>query len=129
MLVIDTNILIEIEKRNEKIVGELMELKKSHPQNISITSAVYAEFLFGFLKIKKEKEAEKYLQNCEIINFDKESAVIFANTKKTLEEKGASIPVLDILTASCVISKGATFVTLDNHFDRIPNLKTIILKT
>ena len=128
MLVIDTNIIIEIEKRNQKIIEKLVKLKQDHPENISITSAVYAEFLFGFLKIKKEKEAEKYLENCEMINFDKESAVIFANMKKFLEEKGIPIPIFDLLTASCVISKNATLITLDNHFERIPKLKMIILK-
>ncbi len=126
MLVLDTNILVEIESGNKKIIEEVLSLRAKYGM-LSITSAVYAEFLFGFLSINKEKEAEKYVQNFEMINFDIDSAKVFAHIKKILKDKGKFIPIFDLLTASCVISRCGTLITMDNHFENIPNMNLILL--
>ena len=127
MLVLDTSVVIEIEKGNSKLINKLLTLRGSYQGNLAITSAVYAEFLFGFMKIGKTKDAEKYIENFDVLNFDSKSAAIFAFIKKGLEDNGKSIPIFDLITASSVISNGGTLVTLDAHFNSVPQLDCVLL--
>ena len=127
MLVLDTNVLIEMERKDSRVIEKLARLWKNFPGNLFITSAVYAEFLFGFLKIGKEQAVEKYLHGLEVLNFDLKSAKIFAIMKKSMEDSGRIIPIFDLVTACIVSSNNATLITFDRHFEGIPNLKTIFL--
>ncbi len=125
MLVIDTSVLIEVERGNESVVSKLRELRKKHPENISITSAVYAEILFGY--IVKNKKFPQEIELLDILEFDKRSAEIFARKKRELEVKGTMIPIFDLITASCTIANKMVFVTFDNHFKEVQGLQLVIL--
>jgi len=126
MIVLDADVVIEIERGNSKIVESLADLRKAHPENPAITSAVYAEILYGFLVRNKQPPME--LESFEVIDFDKESAEIFAQKKKFLDSKGTPIPIFDLITACCAISRGALLVSLDKHYERVEGLNLLIVK-
>ena len=125
VIVIDANIIIELEKGNQKIADRLKYLYDQNKETPTLTSAIYAEVLFGY--VDNIKKPIKELNSFRILDFDKSSAEIFAKTKKELERKGKMIPLFDLITASCAISNNATLVTVDKHFKNVPGLKKIIL--
>ena len=129
-LVFDTGILIEIERKNEKLMSILKELSLDFPQNPSITAITYSEFYYGYLsKSNKNKElAQQELEKYEILNTTKNSSKIFAELKFNVEQKGRLIPLLDLLIASIVIDNGMTLVTSDNHFNEVEKLEKIVLQ-
>lgn len=127
MLILDTDALIEIENKNLHAVKFLVALKESHPEDIAITSAVYAEFLFGTMQLSagRREAAIAALNNYTVLDFDKPAAGKFAYTKWTLEKEGRVIPIFDLITAAIALRHGATVVTGDAHFERIPELLVV----
>ncbi len=125
MILLDTDVLIEIERNNEEVITKLSEVRAKYPGEVGITSAVYSEILFGYLK--KNKQISPGFDSLEIVDFDKDSAKIFAVKKKELEQKGTPIPLFDLLTASCTLAHEATLVTSDSHFKEVKGLKVIFV--
>jgi len=125
VIVLDTSVVIEFERENEKIIKKLADLRNKISIEPVITSAVYSELITGYLK--KNKKVPFFISQFEIINFDKNAAEIFAKKKKELEIKGKMIPLFDLITASCAISNNAILVTVDKHFKNVHGLKKIIL--
>ncbi len=125
MILLDTDILVEIERNNEEVITKLSQVRAEYPGEVSITSAVYSEFLFGYLK--KNKQIPSDFDLLEVIDFDKESAKIFAEKKKELEQQGTPIPSFDLITASCALANGATVVTSDSHFKNVKGLKVVFI--
>lgn len=126
MIILDTDVLIEIERGNDRIISKMNSLKRLH-REVGLTSAVYAEAMYGYLSIGKQERGREFLGAFKIIGFDKESAKIFAGLKHDLDKKGQPVPVFDLITASCVIRNGATLVSGDRHFAHIPGLNLISL--
>jgi|SRR3989338_2808922 len=126
MIVLDSDVLIEIERGSSHVRSKLARLRSEHPENLAITSAVYAELLFGLLKRKKWPPA--HLQSFDVLEFDKASAEIFARKKAELERKGTPIPIFDLLTASCVMAHDALLVSFDRHFAAVSGLRTLLLE-
>lgn len=48
MILLDTDILIEIERNNEEVIAKLTHVRAQYPGEVGVTSAVYSEFLFGY---------------------------------------------------------------------------------
>jgi len=125
MLVLDTDILIEVEKKDANIIKFLANLKEQHSEGISLTSPVYAEFIFGLMALaadKKERAAAS-LNAYRVLDFDKYAATIFAGIKWDLERKGSPIPIFDLLNAAIALRHGATIVTRDCHYRSVRGLK------
>lgn len=125
MILLDTDILIEIERNNEEVIAALTQVRAQYPGDVGMTSAVYSEFLFGYLK--KNKPIPSGFDLLEVIDFDKESAMIFAEKKKELELQGTPISSFDLITASCALAHEAMVVTSDSHFKNVKGLKIIFI--
>lgn len=126
MIILDTDVLIEIERGNQKVISFLANLRKTRPDNIAITSAVYAELLYGFLM--RNKQLPQELAAFDVIEFDRESADIFAQKKKMLDVKGKPIPIFDLITACCALSRRALLVSFDKHFEQISELNFLLIE-
>ena len=50
MLILDTNILVELAAHNVNVIDFLRNLLTKFPSKPYITSPTYSEFLFGYLK-------------------------------------------------------------------------------
>ncbi len=126
MIILDTDVLIEIEHGNEKVRRLLSDLRGKNQGDLVTTSAAYAEFVYGF--VTKMKLIPPQIGALEVIDFDKESASILAEKQHELEKKGTQIPIFDLITASCALSRNAIVVSFDRHFRNVSGLNTIIFE-
>ena len=127
-IVIDTSVLIEIEKNNSAVISKLDKLE-SMKGEIYITSPTYTEFYLGLLKLSGEKsdKRKQRLDNYKILNTTKNSSVLLAEIKHSLSKKGTQIPVFNLFIASIAMDSGMPLITLDNHFKKIQNLNFILI--
>src|SRR3972149_2221644 len=104
MLILDSDIVIELERRNKDVLTALHKLRQEHPENLAITSAVYAEVYYGALAVPaKAAKVTELLQAFDILNFDAKSAQKFSETKLFLEKSGNMVPIFDLLTAAIAL--------------------------
>ena len=128
-LAFDTSVIIDIERRDKKVLERLKELSEIHPAPASIAFITYFEFIHG-LHIKSPKNREKSLAFIEIFHFlepTKKTAVILSDLKYKYDKLGKSFSLSDLLIASQVIENNMTLVTRDRHFQEIDELKKITL--
>lgn len=125
--VLDSNVYIEIERNNDKIINELSKLNLLG--KVSITSPTYSEIYDGLLKGRKDELKNKLesLNEVTLLNTTKNSSKLFAEIKHSLEKSGKMIPLFDILIASIVIGNDMTLLTMDEHFNKVPGLRKVIL--
>lgn len=130
MLVLDTNVLIEIESHNQKIIQAVRKLVERFPSLPYITAPTYSEFFYGYMKKDQKKKAKAllFLESYTLLNTTKYSCQLLAEIKHSLEKQGKPIPLFDILIASIVLDRDATLLTMDEHFRNIESLKVIILE-
>ena len=129
MLILDTNILIELVSHNPSVIKELQNLLEKTPSHPYIAAPSYSEFLYGYMKksAQEQEKAKEFLNQFILLHTSKASSQMLAELKHNLESKGEPIPIFDMLIASIVMDKKATFITLDEHFKNIPNLSIITL--
>lgn len=130
MLVLDTNVLIDLEARRPEVLKVLTDLQKKNVLPPAVTFANYSEFYYGCLaKTKKSTQLIlEELDKFDVLNTTKNSAKLFAEIKKDLEKKGQMVELFDVLVAAIVIDHKATLVTYDEGFNKIPGLSVIILR-
>ena len=126
--IIDTSILIEIEKDN-KLISSRLEQLESIKGNICITSPTYSEFYLGLLKLPKEKleKGKERLDKYKLLNTTKNSSRLLAEMKHDVSKAGTMIPIFDLLIASIAMDNQMPLVTLDEHFKKISILNSILL--
>ena len=124
ILVFDTSILIELNRGNKEIIRKISELKKIYPANVKISFISYFEFLYG-LRNKSEKNKYKpieFIEKFEIIQTSKDTANILINLKQNYE-----LPLADLLIAAHVQEVRGILVTRDRDFEKIEEMKSILL--
>ncbi len=127
-LVLDTSVLIDIERGVEKTRQGVLSLRKGDEYKLAITSISYTEAFHGYIKIgRKEGEIEALLENFFLLNTTKTSSIWAAKIRSDLEKTGKVIPTADIIIASIAIDTDSVFVTKDKHFEHIKHLKTVFL--
>ncbi len=129
IIALDTTILIELERRNRSITEKLKELAVQYPEPAHITFISYFEFLRG-LTDKKPKNKEKalaFLNEFNLLLPTKKTAFILSELKAKYDRKGFSVPLADMLIAAQVIENNLLLVTKDNDFDKIEEMKKIVL--
>ncbi len=121
MIIIDTDVLIEIfDKNSEKGNLALDELEKSG-EDVSITSITLHEILFGHYKINKKI---KDIAQINTIEYNKKDAELSARIEYELEKEGKSIPRIDSMIAAIAINRKAKIYTFNKkHFQTIKDLK------
>jgi len=129
MILLDADVIIELERQNEKIIAELEKLQAEHAEMFAISPAVYAEVYYGNLAVpEKAAKVNILLEKFKTLPFNEDSAKIFAKIKFLLDKKGTPIPISDLITASVALEHDSILVSKDEHFKRVPNLKLISLK-
>lgn len=128
-LIFDTAVLIDVENREPRTLAKLKELANLYPGPGQITFMIYFEFLFG-LKEKSPKNKERALgliNHFECLQTTKATAQILSDLKHKYERQGKGLPLADLLIAAQVVESNGVFVTRDNDFSRIEELKKIIV--
>jgi tRNA(fMet)-specific endonuclease VapC len=124
---LDTNVLIELNGNNEKVIAQVNELLGSATGEPCITLFNFAEFYAGAIRKKQEAEAMAFLNSFNQLTLSQASAQIYAELWNKYARKGSPLAVFDLLIASVAIASNATLLTLDKDFEKIDELKKIML--
>ncbi len=128
--VLDTSVLIEVEKGNEKIIQQIAVLKDAPDVELAITIFTFCEFYYGILG-KNDKNKDRILERLEqytILQTTYRSGLLFSEVLHQMLKKGLGIAQFDLFIAAVTMEKGDTLLTLDSDFKRVPGLKKVILE-
>lgn len=122
---IDSDILIYFLKGKQEVVERLSQIPID---NLYISRINYTELMYGVYnsaKIEKNlKIIEPFLENFNILEFDKSSSLIFAKEKARLKKSGNIIADMDLMIASITMQNECILITNNlKHFERIQNLQ------
>lgn len=123
MIVLDTDVLIEIFDKHSKRGDQAIEYLEQRDEDIAITSLTVHEILYGHYKQKK-KLIE--IQEMNTLDFTKEDALLSAKLEYDAEKKGMIIPRIDCMIAAMVIKRNAVLFTFNTrHFQRMKQLELV----
>ena len=125
--ILDSDILIYFLQGKKETIETIISLPKD---DLCITIINYTELLFGIYNSNKiSQNREKilpFLENFEVLPFDKQSSEIFARLKAKLKKQGKIIADMDLMIASIAIANDAVLFTNNTkHFERIEELKRL----
>lgn len=123
-LVLDSSILIDLERQKKEVILKISELRKLYPGLPAISFATYVEFLYG-LKNKSNKNKEKFrefLEQFYVMHTSNKTADILVSLMQEHE-----LPMADLLIAAQTIENGSILVTKDKDFERIKEVDKIII--
>ena len=130
IVVLDTNILIELDAGNESVRLAVEKIKGRFPHGAAIAFATFSEYWYGTLHKPKsfQDETLDWLRSFVLLNSSERSSRMFAELKSMQKRLGRNIPLFDLLIASVVMDNNATLLSTDPHFQEIKGLQFILLK-
>jgi tRNA(fMet)-specific endonuclease VapC len=99
-------------------------------ETVLFSVVVLGEVLAGFRLGTRQKENRRALDeflakpSVRMAHITSETSEVYAEVFAQLRTAGTPIPLNDIWIASQVLETGATLVTYDAHFQRVPGLRT-----
>ncbi len=128
-LLLDTSILLALEKGDQEALAKLNSLRASPADALSIASPTYSEFYSGVLAKKPaaREAALEYLDSFELLNTGRGSSIILAGLRYRAKSSGRNLPIMDLMIASIAIDRGMTLVTRDRHFEGIEGLEVVVV--
>ncbi|MDP4039373.1 MAG: type II toxin-antitoxin system VapC family toxin [Candidatus Pacearchaeota archaeon] len=123
-LILDTSVLIEIERGNKKVVERLNELRNLYPAQPKISFMTYFEFLYGLRKrnVKNKEMSRGFLNLFEVIHTTSKTADFLVLLKDKYE-----LPLADLFIASQVMENAGILVTRDKDFGKIKETEKIFV--
>jgi len=114
MIVIDTDVLIEIfdkkSQRGDEALNKIVESRES----VSITAINLHEVLYG---LQKYARPVKEILQLPVLNYTKKDAKLAAELELEMEKTGREIRRTDAIIAAISINNSASLFTLDlKHF-------------
>jgi len=123
-LILDTSILIRLQKGDSVVKKELELLSKRFPATPSITFINTFEYLIGIrLWTKRKTDAIKFLENFNIVNTTEKTPETMSSLKLKYDKEGKVFSLSDLIIASLSIENGMVLVTSDSDFKNIKELK------
>ena len=123
--VIDTNVLIDCFQRGGGAADAISDYDR-----ILVCPAVIGEFKAGIDAVTKrgrkaKERLDEFLDDpaVEIVSCTDETAEYYARIFRALKESGTPLPTNDIWIAAAALERGATVLSGDRHFSRVPMLK------
>lgn len=124
MYCLDTNIIIDILKGDEKLKDKIINLQLNE---IYITTITLCELYKGAFLFhdpdRKVKDVEEFVNSFLLISLDEKSCKEFGKIYLKLKNSGKVISEFDIIIASIVKTNNLTLITKDKHFQNIDELK------
>ena len=125
LFILDTSILIDIDKGDEDVINFLREIATDHQSaEPAITWVTFFEFYYGALgEAGNAKKALEFLGSFSFLPMDQEATETFTRLKK---EK-ADVKDFDLLISSIAITNRAILITKDGDFKRVKGLSYKII--
>lgn len=125
LVILDTNILIDLDKRSEATIRAIRELLDSQEHaEPAITWVTFSEFYYGSLSDSTQsKKALDFLKNFTFLPMDEPASALFAQLRKDKVQ----VSDFDLLIASVVLTNDAVFITRDQDFKRVPGLNVVVI--
>jgi tRNA(fMet)-specific endonuclease VapC len=128
MLVFDTTILIDALHKKDAALRKIIELEETK-ETICTTQINVLELYKGAYlpTISNEylQKVKKLLDAFVVLPINDDTYEWFAALSASLRSRGESINDFDELIAAITMTNGATIVSNDSHFKRIPGLEVI----
>jgi tRNA(fMet)-specific endonuclease VapC len=113
MIILDTDVLIEIFDKKSEIGKEAFRLIQQSRENVAITSINLHEILYGLHKYGKSADEVNQLP---VLSYTKADANLSAKMELSVERKGTPVRRTDAIIAAIAITNGASLYTSDSHF-------------
>ena len=122
---IDSDILIYFLKGKQEAVEKISHIPMD---NLYISRINYTELIYGAYNSARIEQnlkiIEPFLENFKVLEFDKNSSLIFAKEKARLKKTGNIIADMDLMIASIAIENDCMLITNNlKHFERVQNLQ------
>ncbi len=120
MLIFDTSVVIDIERKNEQTLERLKEIKQKYQSPGFLSFISYFELIEGLKKRGLEdSEAREFIENFNVLSAGKKTALELADLKIESEKQDNKTPLADLLIAAQARENDFVVVTKDNHFKKI----------
>jgi len=127
LYMLDTNICSYIIREKPYYVKDKLKEIESQNHKIILSSVVVSELLYGAKKKKSEKllkVVNAFIDTFLIYDFDKNSALYYANIRNDLESQGNIIGSNDLFIAAHAKGIDAILVTNNTkEFERVSDIK------
>lgn len=121
-IIVDTTIWIEFFRKPESTVSSrLKDLLRQ--RRVLMTGMVLSEIVQG---VKDPREAKLVLSSFAKLPYSemtKERWQQAGEISASLRRKGTTLPLSDLIIASCALAEGCEVYTLDPHFKKIPGVR------
>ena len=128
-LLLDTSILIEIERKDKDIIKKIEDLAKIHFQPPSISFINYFEFYFGLYSksVKNRQAMAEFINKFDCLEASRITAQIMGDLKNKYDRKGIAIGLADLIIASQAKENNMILLTRDRNFGKIEEISKIII--
>lgn len=128
-LVLDTSVIIDLERRDKVTIQKLKELSVLYPAPAEITFVTEFEFLLGVQKrnVENKEKAAVFLHHFSVLHTTSRTSSILASLKEKYDAQGLALPLADLLLASLVMEHDKILVTKDEDFRGIQELKKVMV--
>lgn len=121
MIVIDTDVLIEIYDKESKFGNSAFEKIMASGDTFCITAINLHEILYGLLKYAKPSD---YLMQLPVLSYTKDDARLAAELESSSEAKGRKVLRTDAMIAAIAINNNARLYTNNKrHFEHFGALE------
>lgn len=117
MIVLDSDVLIEIVDRKSEKGAEMLERILASGEQVCTTVINIHEVLFG---LQKHCKSVKGLMQLPILDYKKDDSVLSSKLELETEQAGKPISRTDAMVAAIVINNNAVLCTFNlKHFDSL----------
>lgn len=125
MILVDTDVLIEIFDKNSKKGDEALKKVEEIGEEVIITSLNFHELLYGLYKYADREKINKVLL-LDTIEFKKEDAALSAKLEIESERKGRKVARFDAMVAAVAVNRKLRLFTFNKkHFVGIGKLELV----
>ena len=123
LILIDSNVYISFLNSGRDPIKEIG--KRASLEDIACCGIVKAEVLRGIKGPKQRSRLEEFFAVTQMIGTPASLWDEVWQLAWQLDRKGDVLPLQDIVIACCAIRAGASVMTADKHFSRVPALRVI----
>jgi len=122
LILVDTSAWIEFWKRPDSPVAEAVE-ELLREERVALAGVVVAEVLQGVKRREERDFIQAHFADLAFLEADRQDWTLTGWMLYSLRSKGINLPLTDALLAQLCLRHGVSLLSLDQHFDQIPELR------